>query len=160
MEKERKSFDLRMTRLERLVSPCPVYFITACTQNRIHLLNNNEVFQIFRDFCSDSHRYDVYVGKFLLMPDHFHLFVQFGERGSLSDWMKSLKNRLSKHFREKGIAAPHWQKGFFDHVIRSNESYSNKWLYVVENPIRAGLVSNTKDWLYQGEMFPLEGSEL
>ena len=74
----------------------------------------------------------------------------------LSDWMKSLKNSLSKTLRGMNVPAPHWQKGFFDHVIRSEESYSEKWLYVAENPIRKKLVGRFEDWPYQGEIYPLQ----
>ena len=47
---------------------------------------------------------------------------------------------------------PHWQKGFFDHVIRSEESYEQKWVYVRDNPVRAGLVRSAEDWPYAGEI--------
>jgi putative transposase len=91
------------------------------------------------------------------MPDHIHLFVSF-QPGTiaLSDWMKSLKNTLSKTLRAMGKPAPHWQDGFFDHVLRSSESYEQKWRYVRENPVRAGLVPRTEDWPYQGEIHRLE----
>jgi hypothetical protein len=44
------------------------------------------------------------------------------------------------------------KEGFFDHVLRSDESYSQKWNYVRENPARAGLVNSAEDWPYQGEI--------
>ncbi len=69
-------------------------------------------------------------------------------------WMKSLKNTLSKHWREHGIEAPHWQKGFFDHLIRSGESHAEKWKYVRVNPVRAGLVAQAEDWPYAGAIQP------
>ena len=68
---------------------------------------------------------------------------------------ESLKNTLSKTLRSDGIAWPHWQKGFFDHVLRSEESYENKWHYVRENPVRAGLVQDWTDWPFSGEIFDL-----
>jgi putative transposase len=42
--------------------------------------------------------------------------------------------------------------GFFDPVLRSNESYGQKWNYGRENPVRAGLVEKAQDWPYQGEI--------
>ena len=69
--------------------------------------------------------------------------------------MKSLKNTISKTLSENG-APPHWQKTFFDHLLQSSESYSEKWNYVRENPVRAGLVASTEDWPYLGEIFALE----
>ena len=59
------------------------------------------------------------------MPDHLHLFVATDDqRITLSTWMKSLKNTLSKPLRFSGVASPHWEKTFFDHALRSGESYS------------------------------------
>jgi len=45
-----------------------------------------------------------------------------------------------------------WQREFFDHVLRSIESYEQKWEYVWRNPVRAGLVVQAEDWCYQGEI--------
>ena len=87
------------------------------------------------------------------MPDHLHLFAAFAvEAISLSTWVKSLKNHLSKTLRQLDVPAPHWQKGFFDHVVRSEESYAGKWTYAAQNPIRAGLVKHMDEWPYQGEI--------
>jgi len=57
------------------------------------------------------------------MPDHLHVFVALDEEKiNLADWMKSLKNTISKALRVQKIPSPHWQKTFFDHVLRSSES--------------------------------------
>ena len=45
-----------------------------------------------------------------------------------------------------------WQEEFFDHVLRSAESYGEKWNYVRNNPVRAGLVANADNWSWQGEV--------
>jgi REP element-mobilizing transposase RayT len=90
------------------------------------------------------------------MPDHVHLFVTFTLDGvSLSSWVKSCKNALSKSWRLTGLAAPHWQKGFFDHVMRSIDSYDEKWHYVAANPVRAGLAATPEAWPYQGTIHEL-----
>ena len=51
-----------------------------------------------------------------------------------------------------GVQAPVWQKQFFDHLLRSDESYDGEWTYVRENPVRAGLVAKHEDWPYAGEI--------
>jgi REP element-mobilizing transposase RayT len=89
------------------------------------------------------------------MPDHAHFFVDCGNDVLLGDWMKSLKNSLSKSLRQQGYTSPHWQKGFFDHLVRSEPSYEQKWHYTRENPVRAKLVLKTEEWPYQGEIEPL-----
>jgi len=93
------------------------------------------------------------------MPDHIHLFALFQpEAVSLPSWIKSLKNALSKRLRSDNIPSPHWQKGFFDHILRSDNSYNDKWEYVRQNPIRAGLVTRPEDWEFQGEIYPLDSA--
>jgi REP-associated tyrosine transposase len=70
--------------------------------------------------------------------------------------MKSLKNTISKALRMVGIAAPHWQKTFFDHLLRSGESCSEKWSYVRENAVRVGVVEIADGWPFMGEIFALQ----
>lgn len=145
----------RLTRLDILFTESPVYFITACTENRRRLLDNQPIHKVFCNFCQEAKTRGVLVGRYVLMPDHLHLFVCIppGALG-LSIWMKSLKNTLSKHWRECALKAPHWQKGFFDHLVRSSESHAEKWKYVRENPVRAGLAEKAEDWPYAGVIQP------
>ncbi len=66
--------------------------------------------------------------------------------GSWKEWTaKAIK-------RELQLAGNVWQREFFDHVLRSDESYSEKWNYVRENPVRAGLVPRPEDWKYHGSI--------
>ena len=48
--------------------------------------------------------------------------------------------------------SPVWQRHFWDTQLRRGENYDEKWEYVVQNPVRAGLVSRAEDWPYQGEL--------
>jgi hypothetical protein len=63
---------------------------------------------------------------------------------------------LQKHDLEnpdnRDFLRPAVGEGFFDHVLRSRESYEQKWLYVRENPVRAGLVQRVDDWPFAGEI--------
>jgi len=85
------------------------------------------------------------------MPDHVHLFVCGPHHFLLAEWMKGLKRRISNASRANSTRL-RWQPGFFDHLIRNDESYAEKWNYVRENPVRAGLVTSGDDWPYQGEI--------
>ena len=42
-----------------------------------------------------------------------------------------------------------WQPGCFDRLLRREESAEEKWEYIRENPVRAGLVSHWSDWPYR-----------
>ena len=154
------NFMERLHRLERLHLENPVYFITFCTQERMTVLANEQIHSACMGFFAEALKREFFVGRYILMPDHIHLFVKLPPPAeNLSDWVKSLKNYLSKELRKKGVPSPHWQKGFFDHVLRSSESCSKKWLYVVANCVRAGLVKDWTDWPFQGEIHALRFDE-
>lgn len=145
----------RLSRLDQIFPGFSIYFITFCTSQRRSLLANDRVHQAFRSFCDIAKARHVWVGRYVMMPDHLHFFVDCGEEMPLSEWIKALKGTLSKTLRETGLAPPYWQKGFFDHLVRSEPSYEEKWQYIRENPVRAKLVTRTEEWPYQGEIAPL-----
>jgi putative transposase len=140
-------------RLDWLYKQNPIFFITACTHNRRKLLARDVVHNSFKTFSSHASEHGVTVGRYVLMPDHIHLFTAFAvDSISLSEWMKALKGTLSKVLKTATFAPPYWEKGYFDHVIRSRESYEAKWEYVRNNPLRAGLVQHVEDWPYAGQI--------
>jgi REP element-mobilizing transposase RayT len=144
----------RPPRLEPLFSSVqPFYFLTFNTHKRLKLLARKEIHQVYRSFCLRAGEYDVAVGRYVIMPDHVHLFVAMPATGmTLSEWVHTLRTVLGKQLLRLGIQKPHWQEGFFDHVLRNAESYSQKWEYVRMNPVRAGLVDNPEDWPFHGEI--------
>ena len=147
----------RLSRLETIFVDAPIYFVTACTCRRRKILAHSQIHSALIAFGKHGPQFGAWLGRYVLMPDHLHAFVAFDdERITLAKWMKSLKNAMSKALRAQDAPPPHWQKTFFDHVLRSSESYNEKWNYVVENPVRAGLVDCADDWAFQGEIFPLE----
>ena len=86
------------------------------------------------------------------MPDHLHLFCAPSDlQVTIERWMAFWKDRLAKTQPESG----RFQRGGFHHRLRSAESYSQKWQYVRENPVRAGLVTKPEDWPYQGRVHEL-----
>ena len=74
------------------------------------------------------------------MPDHVHLFVGGDPNFALTSWIGKLKQALARAKNLQRSDGQMWQEGFFDHMIRSDESYEQKWNYVRENPVRTGLV--------------------
>ena len=150
---------MRLKRLAWTYKDCPVYYLTLVSHDRKRLFANDLVHTAFKDFGKNAIHHGVTVGQYVLMPDHIHLFAAFSaEAISVSVCVKSLKNTLSKCLRSNNIASPHWQKGFFDHVLRSDEAYVQKWEYVRHNPVRAGLVASVDIWEFQGEVYALEFS--
>lgn len=91
------------------------------------------------------------------MPDHVHFFARPASEAKplsafIRDWKKWTSRRIAAALK---IAPPLWQPEFFDHVLRSADSYSEKWDYVRANPVRAGLCETPDQWRYAGECVPL-----
>jgi len=131
----------------------PVWFLTLNTLARQRWLDHAAIHAALENFAlhgRDTGR--AYVGRYVLMPDHLHLFVQLSRDEVLGEWVKALKAIL---VRASAGQTGRWQKGFFDHLLRHSESYREKWEYVRMNPVRAGLVPRPEDWPYQGEYCPL-----
>jgi REP element-mobilizing transposase RayT len=96
------------------------------------------------------------VGRFVLMPDHLHLFCAPNDvTGPLKVWVRRWKTTATRNW-PAGYPKPLWQRGGWDRQLRSSDSYEHKWEYVRANPVRAGLVANPDDWPWQGELNKLE----
>ncbi|HEX8077610.1 MAG TPA: transposase [Chthoniobacterales bacterium] len=152
-------FNRRPLRLDKLFTKLPpFYFVTFNASKRAPMLARPEIHTVFCAFCHKAHeKYDVAVGRYVIMPNHIHLFVGFPPTGiTLSQWIQALKTVIGKELLRVGLQKPHWQEGFFDHLLRSSESYAEKWDYVRMNPVRAGLCESPKDWPYQGEIVRVE----
>jgi len=147
----------RLGRLSHTYHKQPVFFVTLCTFDRKMILHRPAIHSVFVRCCETAVGHGIYVGRYVLMPDHIHHFVTSGLAGmDLSAWVKSLKNTLSQSWRAAAVSAPHWQKGFFDHLLRSADSSEEKWAYEAANPIRAGLVASLDEWPYPGTICDLE----
>ena len=142
-------------RLDRVRVPDAVYFITTCVHRRQPILGASVAADILRQEWSEAmHRHGWLIGRYVIMPDHVHFFCAEqpgGGKVSLSRLLERWKEWTAKGLcRVLDISAPVWQAGFFDHILRSDESYAEKWNYVRENPVRAELVEQWADWPFQG----------
>ena len=138
--------------------PQPITFFTVVVFKRQNLLNNDTAHTALRGIWERSaERNGWFVGDYLLMPDHVHLFARPNSQAdSIKSWVqlwKSLSARLL--LKALSVKSPVWQEDYFDRYLRSTESYSQKWGYVRHNPVRAGLVERPEDWAYSGRICTL-----
>ena len=134
---------------------------------RTRLLATPEVHEMFIGYCRHASNFRIGVGRYVIMLDHIHFFVRFGIgcRTTLGVWVKGLKRELDRVLlstRQHPVKlsgqklSSFWQPGFNDHLLRSDESYAQKWEYVYQNPVRAGLVARAEDWPYAGEIIRID----
>ncbi|HFK2918535.1 TPA: transposase [Stenotrophomonas maltophilia] len=75
------------------------------------------------------------------MPDHIHWLVEL-RAGTLETVMKRFKSRTARQAnRLLGRVGRFWQACYHDHAIRSDESLHRHAMYLMGNPIRAGLTT-------------------
>jgi len=103
------------------------------------------------------------------MPDHVHLIFTplinpvKGEFYSLAEIMGGIKGASAQLInRELGRVGRVWQTESFDRVLRCSESLDAKIAYIIENPVRAGLVSapTEYEWLWVRRELPGEAARL
>ena len=126
----------------------PIYFVTCCCAGRRVVFNLAErVDMAHRELLESRTRLSWIVGSVVYMPDHVHLFCCPPRREGhlLSRFIGAWRSAVSRRLRACGLEGPLWQRGFFDHVLRSGESYSEKWEYTRSNPERAG-VADFRRW--------------
>ena len=138
-----------------------MFFFTCCTYRRRPTLARAEIHAALIDFANRAHGdFGITVARCVILPDHIHLFVAGPDDFNLGKWVGTLKRFLGRAIATDKSQDPIWQRGFFDHLLRSEESYAQKWDYVRENPVRAQLVEKVEDWPYAGEFVAIYGDSI
>ncbi len=78
------------------------------------------------------------------MPDHVHVLAVASN--DLVAWVGRFKGGVTMAARKRVISMPPWQASFYDHGVRHDEGVSAVARYIVENPVRAGIVKAVDEW--------------
>jgi REP element-mobilizing transposase RayT len=144
-----------LPRLDQIWVATPIVYVTACTLERRPELANQQMHEICCEVWRNAEQlYGWIVGRYVVMPDHVHFFcLPRTDEHSLQTFIGKWKEWTAKYAKRRhNVKVPLWQPEFFDHLLRTSESYEERWHYVRDNPLRAGLVSAAEDWPYQGEL--------
>jgi putative transposase len=119
------------------------YFITICCKQRgrKQLTYRHIACELFETIKHRNSAGIWYVHLALLMPDHMHLLISFPQSE------KRIQTIVSKwkEWTAKSLKID-WQRDFFEHRLRKEESFREKADYIFLNPVRAGLVKEKEDW--------------
>lgn len=123
-----------------------IVFLTVCTKGRQPWLAASPVHNALVDVWKRAEAW--LVGYYILMPDHLHLFCAPHDLNfKMETWVAYWKRQFScLHLPDTG----QWLRKSWPTRLLRSESYSQKWTYVRENPVRKGLVEDPDDWPYQG----------
>jgi putative transposase len=150
MESDGRKHPAHWPAVERFNTPV-IIFLTVCTKSRKSILASDAAHQALLAAWREAPLW--LVGRYIVMPDHVHLFCAPAELSSLplERWAKFWKSRVALAWPNKSDS-PIWQRHFWDTQLRRGDSYSEKWDYVVNNAVRAGLVRQADEWPYQEEL--------
>ena len=125
--------------------------LAVCTDQRRQLLARNEVHDIIVSAWKAADGWAV--GRYVIMPDHMHLFCTPSQHDypALGKWVQYWKATTTREWPWPG-EKPLWQKSYWDRQMRCGEKYGEKWQYVRNNPVRAGLCDDADRWPFQGEI--------
>jgi REP element-mobilizing transposase RayT len=89
----KQGFGRRPPRLGRLFDMSPLYFVTFCTHLRKPFLARDDVHSAFVAYSERARDLNVAVGRYVIMPDHIHLFVRGSQVFELSPETSFSKSR-------------------------------------------------------------------
>jgi putative transposase len=118
-----------------------LYFFTLCTHHASARLTESGTGQRLLDAVDHYHatgRWHAHL--FLLMPDHVHALISFPSTGAIAQCWRDWKRFTAKQNRVM------WQRDFFEHRIRNDESWEEKASYIRANPVRKQLVRSAEEW--------------
>ena len=119
-----------------------VFFITCCAKDRSAgpFSSSGTAHGLLDSVAHRVRKGEWWAHAATIMPDHVHLILSFSQEVLLEKSVQNWKHWTSHEF---GIL---WQRDFFEHRLRSDESFEQKSDYVLQNPVRAGLVKDWREW--------------
>ena len=134
-----------------------VTFITICAFARtlpFTLLSMNQmIIEILR---TEQQRQNSIVYTYCLMPNHLHFLISPAKDGvSILDFTHQYKGKTTNLSWKLGWKGILWQPRFYDHIVRAEEDLQAIAEYILENPVRKGLVASAEDWQWSGNFSPL-----
>ena len=140
----------------RISLPGTIYFITKATLERLEngvsykagVLLTDGVPEIITGSLKWLEEQDyLELLAYTIMPDHIHLLFKLKEKESLSKVLQKFGSFTGRQIclkldRPGGI----WQEGYYDRAIRDEEELQRAFAYILNNPIKAGYVTDLIDW--------------
>jgi putative transposase len=135
-----------------------VCFITICTADKKPFFMDAGIAGAIVD-CMEYRRKcnEIILFCYCIMPDHVHMLLSLapGYSKGLIDWVSGFKRYIANEIKKSHGITSLWQKNFYDHVVRNDESLIGVAEYIVNNPLRKGLVSEWTEYPYSKMIDPL-----
>jgi len=89
---------------------------------------------------------------YCFMPDHVHLLLSPEGGQDVESFIQSYKSKTTRIYWETGNRGRLWQHGFYDHILRQEENIKQVARYILENPVRKGLIDDFREYPFSGSL--------
>jgi putative transposase len=122
-------------------------------------LKRAEFKQMFLDLLEIAKRkFQFKLLNFTVMDNHIHFLIKPSESTSLSKIMQWIKCNSAKKWNKANNTKGHlWGDRFFSRIIKDEVDFERVSAYIDENPVKAKLVEEAKDWKFGGLFHRLKG---
>ncbi|MBK8946175.1 MAG: transposase [Ignavibacteriae bacterium] len=131
---------------------------TICIKNNKRLFTTEKIYKVFEKELLNAlieNNCSAYV--YLFMPDHLHLIIKGENENSNIKKTVELFKQKTGFWLSNNLPYIKWQKDYYDHIIRNDEDIQNQIRYILNNPVRANIVENLKEYKFKGStIFNLE----
>jgi len=130
---------------------CYRYSLTFCTHLRAKLFVEPEVVQlVLSQFLRAVGQEEFSLLAYCFMPDHVHFLVQGNSETSDARMLIKLGKQYAGYAYAQKCRHKLWQPWGYERVLRDEEASFTVARYIVENPVRAGLVTAVSDYPFVG----------
>lgn len=135
------------------------YHVVARANRQEFILSSDTVKQLFlRTLLGAKERHRFEVITLCLMNNHVHLMLRPGPDESLSRIMQWVLSVFAIRFNILfGIHGHVWYDRFRSKIIESLRQFLATFRYILENPVKAGLVAKPADYRYGDYGFARDG---
>jgi putative transposase len=129
------------------------YFLTFCTHGRLPHFARPEIVNVtLLHLSHTAATFDIALVAYCFMPDHLHMLVE--GRSEAADGRRFIaQGKQSSAFACRRLCPPRlWQRYAYEHVLRSSDATLPVARYILENPMRAGLVLDPRDYPFSGSL--------
>ena len=84
-----------------------------------------------------------------IMPEHIHLLLQ---DANVINFMRMIKGKLVPKATMLKRGQRLWQRSFYDHGLRKEETLEHIAVYIWGNPVRKGLVACASEYAWSGSL--------
>ena len=127
------------------------YSLRFCTNRRARVFcEAKRVTLVLSQIVRAASECDIAVVAYCFMPDHLHLLVQGQTDSSDCKRFIARAKQYSGFYYWREFGQQLWQRYGFERVLREDETTEVVARYIVENPMRAGLVERVDEYPYMG----------